>query len=191
MPPLNRKRFLRMSFAGAIFSSCYQIELVFEKEEMPQEDHLGGEWAHSTLNRAQMMGQDVLQRTMMRKIEWPSQKLDQKNPVEDPLVYTTVDDAFASVLQFMSQTTRQCQRFYKSNEESIQNQCDEVHCSRFHTPAYTEIQHKNPLQRTEDVHVVVHPGTYAVTAGSWGTQQQQTHMVNVNQGQTVSLDFCM
>ena len=43
----------------------------------------------------------------------------------------------------------------------------------------------------EDVHMVVQPGTYAVTAGEWGTQQQQTHMVHVEPGQTVNLDFVM
>ena len=39
--------------------------------------------------------------------------------------------------------------------------------------------------------MVVHPGTYAVTAGEWGKEQQQTHVVHVDQGQTVDLDFVM
>ena len=47
------------------------------------------------------------------------------------------------------------------------------------------------LQTAEDVHLVVHPGTYAVTAGEWGTSQQQTHMVSVQPGQTINLDFVM
>lgn len=47
------------------------------------------------------------------------------------------------------------------------------------------------LQRTEDVHVVVQPGTYSVTAGSWGQGQQHKHVVHVNQGQSVDLDFCL
>ena len=45
------------------------------------------------------------------------------------------------------------------------------------------------LQRTEDVHVLVQPGNYAVTTGSWGSQQQQTHVVHVEDGQTVDLDL--
>ena len=53
------------------------------------------------------------------------------------------------------------------------------------------IHYKNPLQRTEDVHVVVQPGTYSVTAGSWGQGQQHKHVVHVNQGQSVNLDFCL
>ena len=47
------------------------------------------------------------------------------------------------------------------------------------------------LQMSEDVHLVVHPGTYAVSAGSWGTDHQQTHVVHVQQGQSVDLDFVM
>ena len=47
------------------------------------------------------------------------------------------------------------------------------------------------LQRSEDVHLVVHPGTYAVTTGEWGTMQQQTHVVKVDAGQSVNLDFVL
>ena len=47
------------------------------------------------------------------------------------------------------------------------------------------------LQRTEDVHIMVAPGTYAVTAGQWGKAQEQTHVVHVNQGSTVELDFVL
>ena len=43
----------------------------------------------------------------------------------------------------------------------------------------------------EDVHVVVPPGSYAVTAGQWGTRQQQTHVVHIQPGQTANLDFVM
>ena len=43
----------------------------------------------------------------------------------------------------------------------------------------------------EDVHVVVHPGSYTVTAGEWGTKRQQTHVINVRSGETVNLDFVL
>ena len=45
------------------------------------------------------------------------------------------------------------------------------------------------LQQSEDVHVMVQPGNYSVTTGTWGSQQQQTHVVHVEDGQTVDLDF--
>lgn len=47
------------------------------------------------------------------------------------------------------------------------------------------------LESAEDIHMVVHPGTYAVTAGEWGTKRQQTHVVHVEPGQSVNLDFVM
>ena len=47
------------------------------------------------------------------------------------------------------------------------------------------------LQRSEDVHIMVAPGTYAVTAGQWGKAQEQTHVVHVNHGNTVELDFVL
>ena len=45
------------------------------------------------------------------------------------------------------------------------------------------------LQTTEDVHLRVKPGTYAVTAGECGTNERQTHIVRVGHGQTVNMDF--
>jgi len=47
------------------------------------------------------------------------------------------------------------------------------------------------LETAEDVHVLVHPGTYAVTTGEWGTERQQTHVVHVSSGQSVNVDFVM
>lgn len=91
----------------------------------------------------------------------------------------------------MSQTSRQCKRYYDTNGQPVNNSCDSQHCNRFHNQQYSAIHHKNPLQRTEDVHVVVQPGTYSVTAGSWGQGQQHKHVVHVNQGQSVNLDFCL
>ena len=43
----------------------------------------------------------------------------------------------------------------------------------------------------EAVQVEVQPGTYAVTIGEWATGQQQKHIVNVEEGQSVDLRFVM
>lgn len=158
---------------------------------MTEKEHIGDVWAFNTLNRAVKTGQNVYERALSRKIQWPSPKKYEQSPVQDDMVYTSIDDAFGTVMQFMSQTTRQCNRYYGTNPGSINKECDKQHCNRFHTPKYTAVQHKNPLQRSEDVHIVVQPGNYAVTAGDWGTQQQQTHVVRLDQGQTVDLDFCV
>ena len=47
------------------------------------------------------------------------------------------------------------------------------------------------LQRSEDVHIVVNPGTYAVSSGVWGSGEQQTHVVHVKKGNSVDVDFVL
>ncbi|XP_070531549.1 A-kinase-interacting protein 1-like [Ptychodera flava] len=154
-------------------------------------DHPEERWMSCVLCRSERQGLKTLQKAMERKIKWPEPKHYRGSPIQDPAVYTTIDDAFSCVLQFMSTASRQCKRYYKSSPTASHNTHDCLHCSRFHTKKYSEVQRKNPLQLAEDVHVVVAPGTYAVTAGSWGTPRQQTHVVHVNQGQSVDLNFVM
>ncbi|XP_071792700.1 A-kinase-interacting protein 1-like [Asterias amurensis] len=149
------------------------------------------DWMSCTLCRTGRQGLDVLQRAQQRKVEWPQQPHHEKSPIQDPMKFTTIDDAFSSILQYMSTTTRQCRRYYRSAPPAQHNPLDKQHTKRFHTPQYTEVHKKHPLLRSEDVHVMVAPGTYAVTAGAWGTSQQQTHVVHVNQGQSVDLDFVL
>ncbi|KAK3608925.1 hypothetical protein CHS0354_002564 [Potamilus streckersoni] len=153
----------------------------------------GDVWAVNTLDRATKLGQNVYERALSRKIEWPKPLSEQKkcSHFEDPMVYTSIDDAFATVLQCMSQTTRQCKRYYGSHDKNLESTHDQLHCRRFHTPHYTAVQRKNPLLHAEDVHIVVSPGTYAVTTGVWGKTDQQTHVVHVNEGQTANLDFVL
>lgn len=45
------------------------------------------------------------------------------------------------------------------------------------------------LQQSENMNILVAPGTYAVTAGAWGKDSQQTHVVRLDPGQSVNLDF--
>ncbi|XP_002734056.1 A-kinase-interacting protein 1-like [Saccoglossus kowalevskii] len=148
-------------------------------------------WMACTLCRAGRRGLDTLNRVKERQITWPEPKPQQDYMIQDPAVYTTIDDAFSNIIQFMSSTSRQCKRYYQSSSSGSKSTRDKGHCCRFHTPQYSEVQKKNPLQTTEDVHVVVAPGTYAVTAGGWGTPRQQTHVVHVDRGQSVNLNFMM
>ena len=48
---------------------------------------------------------------------------------------------------------------------------------------------KLQLQKTEEINVDLAPGTYAVSAGAWGSDRQHTHVVHVKDGQTVDLNF--
>lgn len=45
------------------------------------------------------------------------------------------------------------------------------------------------LQKSEDVHVELTPGTYAVTAGQWGAPRHHTQVVRLDPGQTVNMTF--
>ncbi|XP_033113863.1 uncharacterized protein LOC117114326 [Anneissia japonica] len=146
-------------------------------------------WLSCTLCRAGRQGCSVLSRAQQRKVEWPAQVHQTRPDIQDPLVYTSLDEAFSSMLQFMSTSTRQCKRFYRSIPPANKTTQDQRHCHRFHTQKIVPIKKTNPLRKAEDVHVVVAPGTYAVTAGSWGKDQQTTHVVHVTKGQSVDLDF--
>ncbi|XP_078583156.1 A-kinase-interacting protein 1-like isoform X3 [Branchiostoma floridae x Branchiostoma japonicum] len=154
--------------------------------------HPEDRWMSCTLCRTARRGASTLNRALQRKIDWPQPKAPAVgSPIQDPLHFTTIDDAFSSVLQYMTTTTRQCRRYYHSCPPVSKNPEDCLHCNRFHTPQYTEVQRANPLSRAEDVHVVVAPGTYSVTAGEWGTQRQQTHVVHVDKGQSANITFTM
>lgn len=39
------------------------------------------------------------------------------------------------------------------------------------------------------MNISVAPGTYSITAGEWGRQQTQTHVVKLGPGQAANLDF--
>ncbi|KAL5010445.1 hypothetical protein ScPMuIL_012750 [Solemya velum] len=173
------------------FKQVPDPNFLLETPAMREKAQFGGVWAQNAMDRSTRLGQSVYERAARRRVEWPDPTQCQGSAVQDPVVYTSLDDAFSTVLQFMSQTTRQCSRFYKSNPHSANHTCDKQHCNRFHIPHYRKAVNRNPLQQAEDVHVVVSPGTYSVTAGAWGRPGQQTHVVNVDRGQSVNLDFVM
>ncbi|XP_071137507.1 A-kinase-interacting protein 1-like [Mytilus edulis] len=157
---------------------------------MAKQYPVGDVWAQNALHRAVTVGQNVYLRAASRKVNWPEYKPRGHRPIEESDSYTSIDDAFSTIVQFMSHTSRQCKKYYDTNKTN-RDHCDSQHCRRFHNPGYSEIQNSSPLQRTEDVHVVVQPGTYSVTAGCWGQGQQRKHVVHVDKGQSVDLDFCL
>ncbi|XP_071483644.1 A-kinase-interacting protein 1-like [Diadema antillarum] len=149
-------------------------------------------WMSCTLCRASQQGMQVLERAKMREVIWPDPPTQSSPPMQDALAYTTIDEAFSSMLQFMTTSSRQCKRYYASRPLAAHSSLDRRHCSRFHVPTYTAVKQRHPLQKAEDVHIQVQPGTYAVTAGGWGKGSgQQTHVVHINAGQSVSMHFSL
>ena len=47
------------------------------------------------------------------------------------------------------------------------------------------------IMSTEQINIQIQPGCYVVTAGDQNTGQTQKHIVNVEDGQSVKMDFVM
>jgi hypothetical protein len=148
----------------------------------------GNDWTTCTLCRSGRQSVDTLIRARERKIEWPLPK-QAFNPVEDPVIPTSINEAFESTMQFLSTTTRQCRRYYSSHKPKDPDTPDGIFCRRYFQPKYTSLPKQNPLQRAEDVRVQLPPGTYSVVAGRWGEQKTSTHVVHLEKDQSVQLTF--
>ncbi|XP_028412386.1 uncharacterized protein LOC114535206 [Dendronephthya gigantea] len=146
-----------------------------------------GERINCVLCRSGRQSTATLARARMRKIDWPATTEGSINADQDPQIHTRIDDAFSSVLQYMSVTSRQCRRYFKCSP--LHDDHDEEHIKRFHHSKYTSVTYGNPLQKSEDVHVELTPGTYAVTAGQWGAPRNHTQVVRLDPGQTVDMTF--
>jgi len=149
------------------------------------------DWLTCTLCRSGRQSLSTLQRAARRSIEWPTVQQSPPNFQQAPATYTSIDDAFDSVMQYMSTTTRQCKRFHRSMLKKHTSDSDIIHADRFHQQQQTKSIYKNPLQQPEDIHVDVAPGTYAVSAGAWGSDRQHTHVVHVREGESVDMTFGM
>ncbi|CAB4012952.1 Hypothetical predicted protein [Paramuricea clavata] len=146
-----------------------------------------GERINCVLCRSGRQSTATLARARKREIEWPITTEKSIHFDQGPQTHTTIDDAFSSVLQYMSVTSRQCRRYFKCSPH--RDACDDEHVKRFHQPKYTSVTYGNPLQKSEDVHVELTPGTYAVTAGQWGAPRSHTQVVRLDPGQTVDMTF--
>ncbi|XP_045195793.2 uncharacterized protein LOC123551140 [Mercenaria mercenaria] len=108
-------------------------------------------WSYNTLHRTTVVAQRTYERARSRNVEWPKQKPPcmPVQDVEEPFVYTSLDEAFSTILQFMSQTTKQCKKYYKSNPPSNTQEVEQRHCNRFHASRNTT-QCRKPM--TSSVH---------------------------------------
>ncbi|KAF3855213.1 hypothetical protein F7725_023268 [Dissostichus mawsoni] len=155
-------------------------------------------WLESSLRRSASLGLEVLQRASRRSVDWSSVEASQtptttteedtQIPVKRPR--SELDDVFATIADFMAQTTHQCKRFYESGSCTEPSDTERSHVCRFHsqpaawikTPARSARKHERAPQNQ------VSPGTYAVTA-SMPESQQQTQMISVRAGESVDLTF--
>ncbi|XP_044213801.1 A-kinase-interacting protein 1 [Thunnus albacares] len=159
-------------------------------------------WLESSLRRSASLGLEVLQRASRRSVDWTSTSASQTPTTTDEDTQTPVegrhielDDAFATIAEFMAQTTYQCKKFYVSCTEPSDN--ERKHVSRFHTrpaagttttSALPPRKHGRVSDAGEDFYIEVSPGTYAITA-SMPESHQQTQLVSINAGESVDLTF--
>ncbi|KAK5866929.1 hypothetical protein PBY51_011462 [Eleginops maclovinus] len=167
-------------------------------------------WLESSLRRSASLGLEVLQRASRRSVDWSSIEASQTPTTTDedtqiPLrrSRSEIDDVFATIADFMVQTTHQCKRYYESGCCTEPSDTERSHVCRFHskpaagmkTPARSARKHERAPQNKgrvsavgEDFFIEVSPGTYAVTA-TMPESQQQTQMISVRAGESVDLTF--
>ncbi|NXW60762.1 AKIP1 protein, partial [Eurystomus gularis] len=71
----------------------------------------------------------------------------------------------------------------QTGETELESSKEEVIMKSFSSPLKAR-------QASKDIYIEVSPGTYSVTATS-GDMVQQTHVVNVNAGQSIDLTFVL
>ncbi|KAM4553864.1 A-kinase-interacting protein 1 isoform 1-T1 [Fundulus diaphanus] len=156
-------------------------------------------WLDSSLRRSGRLGLEVLERASRRSVDWTrtSTSRTPTTSVEDARVAakTTheLHDAFATIAEFMTQTSYHCKRFYESGCCTEPSEAEKTHMSRFHTrpgAGRTTYGRKHgPVSASgEDFYIEVSPGTYAITASS-PDSQRQTQLVSVEPGESVQLTF--
>ncbi|XP_041795341.1 A-kinase-interacting protein 1 [Chelmon rostratus] len=162
-------------------------------------------WLESSLRRSASLGLEVLERASRRSVDWTSTGTSQTPTTTDedaqiPVerAHTELDDVFATIADFMAQTTHQCKKFYESGCCTEPTDTERSHVSRFHTRSAAEMT--TPLHAeapsnkggvslaAEDFFIEVSPGTYAVTA-SMPDSQKQTQLVSVKAGESINLTF--
>ncbi|XP_034031472.1 A-kinase-interacting protein 1 [Thalassophryne amazonica] len=162
-------------------------------------------WLEDSLLRSASLGQEVLERASKRRIDWTNTGVthsSSSHAAENSQVkgtHTSLNDAFDTIAEFMTQTTCQCKRFYESGCCTEPTDAERSHVARFHTrpaggrptprpPATTHKDCGHMLETGQDFHIDVSPGTYAVTA-RMPESQQQTQVVKIDAGESISLTF--
>ncbi|XP_074855126.1 A-kinase-interacting protein 1 isoform X2 [Carettochelys insculpta] len=147
------------------------------------------------------LAQEVLERAKRRKVGWPE-------PVEEDS--ERLNAAFASVVEFMGQTTKECEKYYSCVPASRCQENEFKHICRYHgrqaaemlqtlepkknetspMSSATETLKQHARKASKDLYIEVSPGTYSVTATA-EDMVKQTHVVDINAGQCIDLTFNM
>ncbi|XP_053478941.1 A-kinase-interacting protein 1 [Ictalurus furcatus] len=167
-------------------------------------------WLDASLDRSSKLGLEVLQRAKRRSESWKNvgsshgdDSCTEKHTedLEHPAAHMTLDNAFAKIMECMSETSNQCKRFYRSASAAELHEQERTHMCRFHakqllrtsrqiqtTTLTSKRAHYTALSEPEDFLIEVSPGTYAITAGMQDAGPQ-TRVVHISAGESMRLTF--
>ncbi|KAI5098134.1 A-kinase-interacting protein 1, partial [Silurus meridionalis] len=165
-------------------------------------------WLEASLDRSSKLGLEVLQKAKRRSKTWRSggssctrRDTSHAEVLDHSAAHMTLDNAFAKIVECMSETSHQCKRFYSSASAAELHQQEQTHVCRFHskrllqtssqiqTTALTSKRvYSTGLSEPEDFLIEVSPGTYAVTA-AMQEAGPQTRVVHIDAGESMRLTF--
>lgn len=161
-------------------------------------------WLESSLRRSSELGQEVLEKAKRRSVSSSSKKprptirvCHKEMHSEGDICHSNLNHAFATIVEYMSETTRQCKKFYTSVHRTQPSERE--HICRYHSQqtlktadqkhnATAATKHDAGLSEAEDFVIEVSPGTYSITAAMQDTRPQ-TKTVHVSAGESMSLTF--
>ncbi|NP_001038448.1 A-kinase-interacting protein 1 isoform X1 [Danio rerio] len=161
-------------------------------------------WLESSLRRSYELGQEVLEKAKRRSVSSSSTKsrptlgfCHKERGSEGDTCHSNLNHAFATIVEYMSETTRQCKKYYTSVHRTQPS--EQEHICRYHSQQTlkTADQKHNAtaatkqyagLSEAEDFLIEVSPGTYSITAAMQDTRPQ-TKTVHVDAGESMSLAF--
>lgn len=149
-----------------------------------------------TLCRSGRESVKTLRRAQQRGVEWPEPNTGLMNSIQEPVVHTSFDDAFASMMQSMRISTRKCGRYHNSHRPyQLRESPSSKHTLRYHSPSLQHAGLNHRVTFTPLVHINTAPGTYCVTSAKTTSKQQETapttHVLHVKPGQSISLNFAV
>jgi hypothetical protein len=147
---------------------------------------------YCSLCRSGRTGRDAYKRAKQRQVDWPSPQQSIKNPVSDPIIPTSLEDAFDTISQYMRMTSRQCKRYHASNEPCDSRSSGDYHCRRYHGDNFITPVIKNPINSLskDHIHVKVVPGNYSITAAR-EKGNETSHVVHLEEGQAVNISLSL
>lgn len=144
-----------------------------------------------TLCRVGRLGSDTLRRARARKTaNWPRQDASVLgNTRQEPVSHVTIDDAFATLEQFMVTSSRACKQYHSSCRPLMEGSSDEEHWRRYHSSSHKHAAISNPLSKPPAINIEAAPGTYTLTAAQPDGSKETKLKVRLEPGKSVALTF--